>query len=532
MRTVAIIQARTGSSRLPGKVLMKLDGRTVLEWVVERTRKAKSIDNVCIATTTEPKDSAICETAARLRTPFYRGSEKDVLQRFCEAAQSMHMSETDLIVRITADCPFIDPEITDATIKYHKKHKFDYTNNVVTNAYFPRGFDTEVFSFGLLKKINKNANTAYDREHVTTYIRNNTEKFSIGFYKAKGIFRRPDIKVCIDTPEDFKRAQMIVDFLGEKKISAKNIIKLFKKPSIAIIGEGSEKTGTGHIIRPLKLLEYITDMLDCEICFFTNDNALIRRIKSAGCKTRICDVAKTKGEKMKLIKQVSAEGFDIIIIDMYEIFREDVKSLGDRIFCIEENYTSPEKAILSRAFDSAKKSAARKEAKKILITFGGSDPYNITMTALVPLLKTCCKIDVVLGGMFKHADEISKTCRSYKNVRTFQSIKNMALLMSKADIAVCNGGTTMYELCYLGVPCIVVCNTEYEKKGADDMQERGAVINLGMHNTVKSADIYSAVMKLMDNHSMRKKMNNSGIFCVKNTTPTFSKEIVRSIIPN
>ena len=138
MKTAAIIQARTGSTRLPGKVVMELNGKPILQWVVERLKKSRKINQICVATTTESRDDQVCIIAKKLCVKYFRGSENDVLLRVREAADALRMKDNDLVVRITADCPFIDPEVTDEVISFHEKNKFDYTNNVVDTAHFPR----------------------------------------------------------------------------------------------------------------------------------------------------------------------------------------------------------------------------------------------------------------------------------------------------------------------------------------------------------------------------------------------------------
>lgn len=528
MKIAAIVQARTGSTRLPGKVLMKLNDKPMLQWVIERLKLSKKISQICVATTTESRDDQVCNIAKKLGAACFRGSENDVLLRFRETADALRLHENDLVVRITADCPLIDPEITDEVISFHEKNKCEYTNNVVDTAHFPRGFDTEILSYGMLKKIDKIANSAYDREHVTTYIRNNPEKFKVGFYQAKRQLRRPDIRVCVDTKEDFERVKKIAAYLGEKNISAKTIVGLFKKPRMAIIGEAGQRIGMGHIIRPLKIADYLRDMIDAEISVFINDESLIKKIKTAGYVPVLYKTPKTRGERIEIIRGVLKQGFDSVVVDLYGISGEDVNG---KAFCLEESYRTPDLAILPMSFDKAKRNEPQKEVKKLLISFGGSDPYNLTLNTIVSLQNSKFNMYVVFGAMSRNFKDTKKFAINYRNIKIFHDTKNMLPLMSRTDLAICNGGTTMYELVYLGIPCIVVCATPDETKGAKQLENKGAIVNLGYHAEVKPENIRKAVYDLAENFEKRKSMSQAGINTVKNYAPVLAKRIVSSLIP-
>lgn len=171
MKTAAIIQARMGSTRLPGKILKDLMGKTVLQHVIERVQQAKNIDEIIIATTTLAQDDVVADEALKCGANYFRGSENDVLARYYGAAKE---NNVDIVVRITSDCPLIDPFVTDEIIRYFKQ---DNMYDIVTNAgsdlskrTFPRGLDTEVFSFQSLERAYQQADKDYQHEHVTPYI--------------------------------------------------------------------------------------------------------------------------------------------------------------------------------------------------------------------------------------------------------------------------------------------------------------------------------------------------------------------------
>lgn len=192
MRAHAIIQARYGATRLPGKVLLEVLGKSILEHETDRVRKAGTVEGIIIATTAQKDDLPIAETAQRLGFKVYRGSEEDVLDRYYKAASFFKIEH---IVRITADCPLIDPDIIDQVVKRYFESGADYCANTFRETY-PDGQDVEVFSFKTLKTAWENANLASEREHVTPYIRKHADKFKL---------------VSVDNPIDLSRKRWTLD---------------------------------------------------------------------------------------------------------------------------------------------------------------------------------------------------------------------------------------------------------------------------------------------------------------------------------
>jgi len=196
---VAIIQARMGSTRLPGKVLMEICGKPLLWHVVNRVSYSKYISQIVIATSTNPKDDEIEEFAKKYKLKVFRGSENDCLDRYYKAAKKY---KADVVVRITADCPLICPEIIDKVISEYIKGKFDYVTNSIIYTY-PDGVDVEVFSFKTLKKAWEEAKDPVEREHVTVYIRNS------GKFKIKNVVNDKPVdpqgyKWSVDRIEDLE----------------------------------------------------------------------------------------------------------------------------------------------------------------------------------------------------------------------------------------------------------------------------------------------------------------------------------------
>jgi spore coat polysaccharide biosynthesis protein SpsF len=207
--TAIIAQARMGSSRLPGKVLMPLGGRPVIEHVLTRASHAKGADAVCVATTVEAADDAIAATAKALGIPVHRGSETDVLGRYAGAAEMM---KADIVVRITCDCPLIDPNVIGRSIRELKEKNADYVAQEWNE--WPQGIGCEVFPRALLDRAAAETKDAYDREHVTPWIRNTAAK-------TKYLMRGPGTPVSaqrwlLDYPEDYAFLERLFEkFPGE-----------------------------------------------------------------------------------------------------------------------------------------------------------------------------------------------------------------------------------------------------------------------------------------------------------------------------
>ncbi len=212
---LAIIQARMGSSRLPGKVLLQASGKPLLQWQLERVAQAKGIDRTMVATTVNDSDKAIAELCKQLGIGFYQGSENDVLDRYYQAALHGGCSEQDSVIRLTADCPLIDPSIIREVIRLFENTGVDYASNVNPPT-FPDGLDIEIFRFSALLKAWQEAGLKSEREHVTPYIRNHPEIFSQANYAGDRDFSSQ--RWTVDEQRDFDLIANIIDhFSGWQK---------------------------------------------------------------------------------------------------------------------------------------------------------------------------------------------------------------------------------------------------------------------------------------------------------------------------
>jgi spore coat polysaccharide biosynthesis protein SpsF (cytidylyltransferase family) len=231
MKIVAIIQARIGSTRLPGKVLMDLGGKPVLVRVVERTRRAKMLDGIMVATTDLPADDGIAVTCAQRGWACFRGSEKDVLDRYYQAA---HACGAGAVVRITSDCPLIDTEIVDLIVGTFLGRQVDYASNDFPPTY-PRGLDAEVFTMAALTRAWDKAKEAYQREHVTPFMYEHPDLFSVASVRAKSDYS--GYRWTLDTPEDLQLIREIYRRFGNRDdFGWREVLSLMQRePELATI---------------------------------------------------------------------------------------------------------------------------------------------------------------------------------------------------------------------------------------------------------------------------------------------------------
>ena len=211
---LVIMQARMGSSRLPGKVLKQVCGRTLLELQYERIQAASTVNRIIIATTIGELDEAIFELCQGAHMECYRGSENDVLDRYYQAACQAGSAQDDAVIRVTADCPLLDPEVLDQVVKLFWAKGVDYASNVNPPT-FPDGLDVEIFKYEALVKAWREAKLTSEREHVTPYLRNHPEIFSQVNYNREVDLSQ--LRLTVDEPEDLEIIRFIYDDLYQQK---------------------------------------------------------------------------------------------------------------------------------------------------------------------------------------------------------------------------------------------------------------------------------------------------------------------------
>lgn len=209
-RVVCVVQARCTSERLPGKVMLPLAERPIVEHVLNAALAAQRVDEVVLATTTNVADDELASHGRRLGVRVFRGSENDVLGRFVGAVQGL---EADVVVRNTADDPLLDPTVIDMVVADFLAGGCDYSSNILERSW-PRGMDTEVFSRGTLDRAEREGLRAEDREHVTIFVRTHPERFRLRNVAAPTSETWPDLRLCIDTVADYEMLRAIFEELA------------------------------------------------------------------------------------------------------------------------------------------------------------------------------------------------------------------------------------------------------------------------------------------------------------------------------
>jgi len=241
MKVVATIEARMTSSRLPGKVLMPVLGKTMLQHLVTRLRAVPSIDVIVLATTSNPADDQLEVFANREGVACFRGSENDVMQRVIDAAGSVG---AEIVVEITGDCPIIDPEIIEQTIRMFKAHDAAYVSNAQVRSY-PDGMDVQVFHLDTLKRSATMTTERLDREHVTLHIRNHPELFTQVHLVAPPEIHWPELGLTLDEHADYELLKRIIEhFEGKPLFSCLDAVRLVRdKPEWLAINQAVQRKG-------------------------------------------------------------------------------------------------------------------------------------------------------------------------------------------------------------------------------------------------------------------------------------------------
>jgi spore coat polysaccharide biosynthesis protein SpsF len=225
-KTGITIEARMGSTRLPGKTLKSLYGKPMLERMIERLKRVKLADEIIVATTDHPNDKPIVDLAKKLNVGYYQGSENDVLERVLRAAKKY---EIELIVETCGDCPLIDPQLLDYEIATFNNNDYDYVGCHLIKTY-PIGVDAKLFTTETLEDVAAKTAEPADRENVSLYIYEHPEEYKIYNIEAMGRRKRPDLRLVVDHQEDFDLMEIVYTELGKNNLEFdyEDILDLFE----------------------------------------------------------------------------------------------------------------------------------------------------------------------------------------------------------------------------------------------------------------------------------------------------------------
>ena len=240
-KVTCIIQARTRSERLPNKVLKEIENLPMICHIINRVKKAKNIDQIILATSNTDTDKILLDIAKKFKIIGFAGDEKDVLDRFYNAAI---MYAANPIVRITGDCPLVDPILLDKMVEFYQANDYDYMSNTIERT-FPDGLDIEIFSSEVLKISNKEAKWLSEREHVTPYILKNQNDFRVYNYKNKQ--NLSNLRWCVDEEDDLIMIRKIFQEMRPNQFfSTDDALKIIlKRPDISKINSGI-RTNEGY----------------------------------------------------------------------------------------------------------------------------------------------------------------------------------------------------------------------------------------------------------------------------------------------
>ena len=549
-RVVAIIQARMGSTRLPGKVIEKIGDKPLLEILENRLKKSKYVDDVTVATTKNKEDDAVERLSNELGITCYRGSEEDVLERYVESSR---ISNADVVVRVTGDNPLIDTDLVDTLINVHLTNNLDYTYCLDT----PLGVSAEIIESKVLEDISKKADLDSEREHVTPYIRSHPDDYKIiQFYSN---LRNQDIRLTVDTYEDLNLIKAIYKNLGDlENLKIRDVVNFLKlNPDIyrinagveqnpddtiktintAFLTEGSSEMGMGHVYRSITFARALLANLGVKAYFLTKsggnvikliedenfptiklkeDDEIVYHLKKLDINLIVIDNLDFKEEILKQIKDtVNA---NVVMVDNLtpknDGYADIVMSLVRSNFSNKNIYNKnietmyfcgPKYLILRDEFDIFKnKKDLKPKIEDILLIFGGSDPSNHTTTVLKKLSDDV-RVNIVLGPEFKHFNDLDKILKKKPsdNVVIHKEPGNVAELMYNADLVITSPGLSMFEAVYVGSPVLVISQNALQNRYYSP---------LNYEYLIKKSDIANLEEYMQDLSSLTKRNEVIGYF--------------------
>jgi len=551
-RRVVIVQARYGSTRLPAKVLRQLTGKTVLEHVLTRCRAIEGVDEVICATGLDPANDPIVAEGGRLGFRVFRGDENDVLARYLGAAR---FAEADLIMRVTSDCPLIDPMICGAVFRLQAERKADYAANNMPRL-FPHGLDCEVFTRTALERAATATTEAYDREHVTPWLRRHPELKRANLVGPG--WPANTHRWTLDYPEDFTFFEELFACGSAAELaSLQGILSLLAAhPQLSSINAGraaavsqnthgtivfrfdaNQRIGTGHAVRCASLSDRFGELGWRCLWAVTAETAAF--LGSSLPPGRAIIVAGDQADTQLTAIAGKAGRATAIILDHYNLptgFDQEARQFADRVIWIDDfadrqldadlviNSTpgidaasyrqllpndaklllGGTAAPLRRQFLSARAAAlqhstARSTLKRILIAFGGVDPLDGTSLAIETTCVTMPDADiaVVLGSRAPHLAEVqalvARRRQAGVKIHLLLDVADMAGVMAASDLCIGAPGTSTWERCCLGLPSLLIGIAENQRANAAVMAQSSSAITCGFLTTAPRAEVAAAL---------------------------------------
>jgi spore coat polysaccharide biosynthesis protein SpsF len=565
IRVVAVIQARMGSTRLPGKVLRPIAGQPLLWHIVHRLKKCRLLEDIAVATTTNPADEAIVEWCNANDVMVVRGPEDDVLARYAGAAEKL---DADIIVRVSSDAPFIDAGFVDHLVATLIEQDGDYVLMEEGTECAHEGVDP--FSRRALDRLMMDApNDPAAKEHVTGYFKLHPDFVKIVRAAPWPPLARKGGRFTIDTPDDLafieavharvaakageaSLADLLLLLEREPELNAINA-HVKQKPIVGSSGrtsgglalircDGGGKFGYGHVKRMVALARALRDREGVGVLFALNGTEdAATPIRRAGF-----EVAMLHGDS-DLETLIDANSPDLLLLDGREgPTRTELEKLkrgvavtaiiddgSERRLAADYAYYPPVPG--ARALDwtgshtlprlgwewallglNPNTTPGRAPASRptVLVAMGGSDPQGLTLRMAKALsnLDSVFRIRFVIGAGMKDGASVARGLVTLKkNYETVEGAEDLAIEYAGADVALCAFGVTAYELAACGVPAVYLGLTDDHAESAGAFADAGMGISLGVAAHVADADIAATVQWLLNKPGARREMRNAGL---------------------
>ncbi len=566
LRIVAVIQARMGSTRLPGKVLKPIAGKPLLWHIVHRLKASHLIEDIAIATTTNPLDDAIVEFATREEIAVVRGPEDDVLARFALAAEAL---DADIIVRVSSDAPFVDAGFIDHLVASLIEQSGDYV--LLEDGAMTAHEGVDPFSRRALDKLMMDArNDPVAREHVTGYFKLHPDFVRIARAPAYPALARQGGRLTIDTPDDFAFVEAVHERLEAKagEASLGDLLLLLERdPSLRAINahvqqktltrggalalircDGGGRFGYGHVKRMVALARALRDREGTGAIFAVNgtDDAL-DPIRRAGFEAvRI----EPDSEFEELHALIADRAPDIFIADCRESVsmvaltrltaRVPLVAVIDdgsrRRLAAHVAYYPPVPQVQALDWRGSQcavrvgwewtllglnqtgvRPRGHSARPTLLVTMGGSDPMGLTLRAARALarLEPVFRTRFVIGPGMENKDSVARAIVALRpSYETIEGADDLAIEYASADMALTAFGVSAYELAAFGVPAVYLGLTRDHALSASAFEHAGMGVSLGVADEVEDDAIAAAVWALMTDAKRRRDMRAAGLMAI------------------
>lgn len=561
MTVAAIIQARMGSSRLPGKVLRPLAGRPLLWHVVHRLRRARSVDALCIATSIAPADDAIARFAAEQGVRVVRGPEDDVLARFQLAAEA---TGADIVVRVTGDAPLVDPALLDRLVAALSATGAEFATVRPDLACIHEGVDP--LSRAALERLVREAGAdPVAREHVTGYIKCHPERFAIAQIDLPPEEQFAGARLSVDTPADLTFLETVHRRLSAPagEVAIRDLVRLLRAAPelLAINGhvrqkrpeeasgtvlmrcDGGGALGLGHVSRCLALAEQLRDRQGLGVTFAMQEEAMAAtRVAAAGFP--VTSPERGEGEAAWIDRLIAETGARALVLDVRtDLAPTDVgrwRDAGIATLLIDD--ASPRRLAAHLAVyppvpqvrdldwfcyrgellcgwewvpmaPLPPATPRRQGPARVLVTMGASDPAGLTLPAVRALGQNGieAEVRVVIGPGVSDAAALKTGLRESGCPLTLvENCSDLRPLMAETDLAVAAFGVTAYELAAMGVPAIHLCPTADHARSASAFARAGMAVNLGMFERGTDKALADAARGLLADAAARQRMATAG----------------------